>query len=445
MQVTVLSIGGSDSSGGAGIQQDLKTFNSFRVHGATAVTAVTAQNTQKINDFLVLPLDMIEKQIDAVMQDLHVKAAKTGMLANTEVIKLVKKKIREYNIKNLVVDPVMVATSGDALLDEKAIDEMRKLVSVARITTPNIREAEILSRIKIKTIRDMQKAADKLGNTVVKGGHLDAVDVLSYKGEVICYRSRIGKRDVRLHGAGCAYSAAIAASLAKETGILEAVAEAKKYVDAAIEKYLSVGHGSSLLDTGNIKLSETVRDRQKKGVLDNIEKAVNGFISHPEACRLVPEVGCNIAMALPGAMELGETAGLSGRLVKAERQVIPTGLVKFRGSSHMARVVLKAMEYDKEKRAAMNIKYGAEIMDACREQGYVIASFDRTKEPPSRETMEWGTSKAIEESDEFPDVIFDEGGRGREAMVRVLGCDAVDVKNKALEIAGILKQTTKFI
>ncbi|OYT52869.1 MAG: bifunctional hydroxymethylpyrimidine kinase/phosphomethylpyrimidine kinase [Candidatus Altiarchaeales archaeon ex4484_2] len=373
------------------------------------------------------------------MGDLNVKAAKTGMLANAEVIKLVRKKIKEYKIKNLVVDPVMVATSGDALLDEKAISEMRELISIARISTPNIHEAEILSGVEIKTINDMQRAAYELGNTVVKGGHLDAVDVLSYNGEIILYKSRIGRKKIKLHGAGCAFSAAIAASLAKEKNVPEAVAEAKKYVDSAIERYLRVGQGSYILDTGGIKLSETVEDERKKGVLDNIEKAINNLTANPQAYRLVPEVGSNIAMALPGAKKLDETAGLSGRMVKAERQVIPAGIVRFGGSSHMARVVLKAMEYNKEKRAAMNIKYTPEIVDACRELGYIISTFDRKKEPPSTGTMEWGTSKAIKEAGEFPDVIFDEGGRGREAMVRVLGGDAVEVKNKALEIAEILK------
>ncbi|MEA1925132.1 MAG: bifunctional hydroxymethylpyrimidine kinase/phosphomethylpyrimidine kinase [Candidatus Altiarchaeota archaeon] len=438
MELTALTIAGSDPSGGAGIQQDLKTFNSFRVHGATAITAVTAQNTRKVSDYLILPLDLIEKQIDAVMQDLHVKAAKTGMLANAEVINLVKKKIREYNIKNLVVDPVMVATSGDVLLDEKAINEMRKLISIARISTPNIYEAETLSGIKIKTINDMQKAADELGNTVVKGGHLDAVDVLSYNGEIILYKSRIGRKDIKLHGAGCAFSAAIAASLAREKSVPEAVAEAKKYMDSAIEKYLKVGQGSYVLDTGNIKLSETLEDERKNRVLDNIEQAINNFTANPQAYRLIPEVGCNIAMALPGARKLGETAGLSGRLVKAERQVVPAGLVKFRGSLHMARVVLKAMEYDKEKRAALNIKHSTEIIDACREH-YVTASFDRIQEPPSTGTMEWGTHKAIEAVGEFPDVIYDSGGIGKEAMIRILGYDAVEVVKKALVIAEILK------
>jgi len=439
MQATVLSIAGSDPSGGAGIQQDLKTFTHFKIHAATAVTAVTAQNTCEVKDYLILPPDLIEKQIDAVMEDLDVKAVKTGMLANAEVIKLVRKKIKEYKIKNLVVDPVMVATSGDALLDDEAISEMRELISIARISTPNIHEAEILSGVEIKTINDMQRAADELGNTVVKGGHLDAVDVLSYEGEVILYKSRIGRKKIKLHGAGCAFSAAIAASLAKEASVPKAVAEAKKYVDATIERYLKVGCGSYILDAGGIKLSESVGDERKKGVLDNIEKAIKNLTANPQAYRLVPEVGCNIAMALPGAKKLDETAGLSGRMVKAGRQVIPAGIVRFGGSSHMARVVLKAMQYDKEKRAALNIKYSQEMIDACLEQGYVMASFDRTKEPDSTGTMDWGTSRAIKEKGRFPDLIYDGGGLGKEAMIRVLGSDAVEVVNKTLKIAEILK------
>jgi hydroxymethylpyrimidine/phosphomethylpyrimidine kinase len=248
---TVLSIAGSDSGGGAGIQQDLKVFSAFGLHGASAITAVTAQNTRGVQKVLALPVDIIEAQIDSVMSDLAPAAVKTGMLANSEIIRAVAKKMRTYRVKNLVVDPVMVATSGHMLLEEDAIAAMKKLAGAATLSTPNLHEAEVLSGLRIRNEADMVAAAKKLGDCVVKGGHLNALDVLCYGGNIYRFPSR-EKKDFSIHGTGCAFSAAVACGLALEESIPDSVAAAKAFMDDVIGRSFSPGGGLRLADTAGI-------------------------------------------------------------------------------------------------------------------------------------------------------------------------------------------------
>lgn len=431
---TVLTIAGSDSSGGAGIQQDLKVFSAFRLHGASALTAVTAQNTVGVQRVFALPADVVEAQIDSVMQDIKPDAAKTGMLANSEIIDSVRRKIREYNIRNLVVDPVMVSTSGHRLLNEEAIEAMRKLVSVSKISTPNIYEAEVLSGIKIKTERDMVKAAEEIGDCVVKGGHLNAVDILFYGGKIYRFPPK-EKKKFSIHGTGCAFSAAVASNLALGKDIPSAVESAKEYMNSVIDRTFSPGSGLRLADAAGIKLALTYEENKKKEVIEKLEAAVYSLLNNENAYLLMPQVGSNVAMALPNASSLSEVAGISGRLVRCEKKVIPVGVIKFGGTSHVGRIVLTAMKFDPKMRAAMNIRYSEGIIETCSKLNFSISSFNRSKQPLDSKTMEWGTAEAIKEAGKVPDIIFDRGGVSKEAMVRILGKDAFSVVEKAKKIA----------
>ncbi|MEM3958614.1 MAG: bifunctional hydroxymethylpyrimidine kinase/phosphomethylpyrimidine kinase, partial [Thermoproteota archaeon] len=233
-----MTIAGSDSGGGAGIEADLKTFSVMGVHGTVALTAITAQNTVGVFAVQDVDLSIVEKQIDVVLEDIGVDAAKTGMLHRSEVLMLVARKVREYGFP-LVVDPVMVAKSGARLLKPEAEESLKKiLLPVATVVTPNIFEAEVLSGVKISTLTDMQAAARKIAElgpraVVVKGGHLEkngrAVDVVYTGGEFHeLHGIRIETKNT--HGTGCSFSAAIAAGLAKGRSIMEALEEAKKFI-----------------------------------------------------------------------------------------------------------------------------------------------------------------------------------------------------------------------
>jgi hydroxymethylpyrimidine/phosphomethylpyrimidine kinase len=246
-----LTIAGSDSGGGAGIQADLKTFAALGVHGTSAITAVTAQNTVTVSAIHEIPIRVIRAQIDAVVGDIGVQAAKTGMLASAEIIEAVAAAIREHGISNLVVDPVMVAKGGARLLHSNAIASMyRYLLPLAAVVTPNIPEAEVLLGRTLATIDDRRQAARDLvalgpRAAVVKGGHsvdAQAVDIY-WDGSVLVELAgrRIDTKNT--HGSGCVFSAAIAAGLAKGQEPLEAVRAAKVFINSAIEHSLELGKG----------------------------------------------------------------------------------------------------------------------------------------------------------------------------------------------------------
>lgn len=246
-----LTIAGSDSGGGAGIQADLKTFQELGVFGMTAITAITAQNTLGVQGVYPVPIEGISEQIDSIGADLTPDAVKTGMLFNSEIIKVVSEKIKQYSWTNLVVDPVMIAKGGAPLLQEEAIDALKHfLLPIATVITPNIPEAEVLSGQKIQSINDRKKAAEiifNLGakNVMIKGGHSEGeamIDLLFDGNEFFQFESkRIVTKNT--HGTGCTFSAAITAELAKGKNIREAIAIAKDFIQAAIEDDLMIGSG----------------------------------------------------------------------------------------------------------------------------------------------------------------------------------------------------------
>jgi hydroxymethylpyrimidine/phosphomethylpyrimidine kinase len=248
---TALTIAGSDSGAGAGIQADLKTFAAHGVYGLTAITAVTAQNSLGVTMAEALPADLVTAQIEAVVSDFGVHAAKTGMLANAAIVEAVAAAVRDLEIPLLVVDPVMIAKSGDRLLDDEALGAIKlELIGQAYLVTPNIPEAETLTNIEIRTDNDRKEAARRIvdmGATavVIKGGHLpsdDISDLLLHEGEFVEFRhARVPGRHT--HGTGCTFAAAITAHLAQGHGLRDAVREAQHYVAEAIRHAPDLGRG----------------------------------------------------------------------------------------------------------------------------------------------------------------------------------------------------------
>ncbi len=247
-----LTIAGSDSGAGAGIQADLKTFAAFGVYGTSAITAITAQNTIGVAAVLAVNAKLVGAQIDAIIADIGAHAVKTGMLANSAIIEIVAKKIRQHDLINIVVDPVMVATSGDLLIEKGAVAALRnKLIPLARIVTPNIPEAEVLAGMKLRGADEIREAAIrivKMGakTVLIKGGHLkgSAVD-LFYDGKRFASLSAPRIRSKNTHGTGCTLSAAIAAGLAQGQKLETAVTDAKRYITDALRYGYRIGSGHS--------------------------------------------------------------------------------------------------------------------------------------------------------------------------------------------------------
>lgn len=254
---TALTIAGSDSSGGAGVQADIKTMITNGVFAMSAITALTAQNTVGVQGIFEVSPEFLSMQIDSVFSDIRPDAVKIGMVSSAQLITVIADKLLQYKAENIVVDPVMVATSGSKLLCDDAVNIMKdKLLPIATVVTPNIPEAEVLSRREIKSAEDMIDAAAYISETyhcavLCKGGHNlnDANDLLYANGE---YRWFYGKRidNPNTHGTGCTLSSAIVSNLAKGQDLITAVENAKAYISGALADMLDLGAGSGPMNHG---------------------------------------------------------------------------------------------------------------------------------------------------------------------------------------------------
>lgn len=254
---TALTIAGSDSSGGAGIQADIKTMLAHHVYAMSAVTALTAQNTTGVTGIMEVPPEFLKAQLDAVFTDIFPDAVKIGMVSSAPLIRVIGKKLREYGAANIVVDPVMVSTSGSRLMAEDGAEALKEeLFPLAALITPNIPEACVLSGREISTPEDMEQAAEAIGraygcNVLLKGGHQlnDANDLLYSQGTLRWFRGR-RIENPNTHGTGCTLSSAIASNLARGMELEEAVKAAKEYLSGALGAMLDLGKGSGPLDHG---------------------------------------------------------------------------------------------------------------------------------------------------------------------------------------------------
>ena len=438
-----ITIAGSDSGGGAGIQADLKTFAALGVHGATAITSVTAQNTCSVTAVEDLKTEMIREQIKAVAEDLGIDAGKTGMLHTEEIIKTVSSEVSKYNFP-LVVDPVMIAKSGAPLLKPEAMNALESfLLPKATVVTPNRFEAEKLADMEIKDLEDAKIAARKISEmgpkaVVIKGGHLngeEAVDLLYHNGEFKTFSApRLNTKTT--HGTGCSFSAAIAAELAKKSDIEKAVEKAKKVVTLGIRFGLKVGKGYGPVNP----MAYLYRESSKYNVLTNLEEAKALVEATPEVAMLVPEVGMNIAMAIPYAESVADVAAIEGRIVKTSEGAKAVGNPKFGCSSHLARYLLEIHKYDKNKMAVINLKFSEETLKILKDWGKTISFYDRTKEPEETKnvegmTVQWGVREAIKQIGAVPDVIYHRGDIGKEPMIVVFGEQAYNLARLIVQLA----------
>ncbi|OYT40485.1 MAG: bifunctional hydroxymethylpyrimidine kinase/phosphomethylpyrimidine kinase [Desulfurococcales archaeon ex4484_58] len=441
-----ITIAGSDSGGGAGIEADLKTFMALGVHGTVAITSVTAQNTYEVTAIHDIPADVVYKQIEAIAIDMGIDAGKTGMLSNKNIIEAVAKAVEDYDFP-LVIDPVMIAKSGAKLLREDAIETLiKKLLPKAKVVTPNAPEASRLTGIKVVDLETARKAAKYLVEeigveaAIVKGGHLTgdkSIDILYWNKKFYELEApRI--KDGCTHGTGCAFSAAIAAGLAKGYNVVEAVKKAKDFITLAIDYGLKIGKGHCPVNPASwIEIPA-----YKFSVIENIKNALNKLLEKGELIhRYVPEVGMNLVMALPAqyARTVNDVAGVLGRIVKYGKTIKPVGPIEFGASSHLARLVLAILKHDPRVRAAVNVKYSEDLVERAKSRGYNVVFIDRRREPEDlkkREgsTMQWIVDEVFREKENTPDIIYDVGDVGKEAMIRVLGESAADVVNKLINI-----------
>ncbi len=420
--VVGLTIAGSDSIGGAGIQADIKAMASIGVHAASVITCVTSQNTQSVSAILPLPVDHVLSQLEAVLGDADVKAAKTGMLYSGEIVRAVAGRLSSEGIP-LVIDPVMVAGVGDSLQGKGLLRALREdLLPLATLVTPNRAEAEALVGRRITTSSDARKACRSIARlgpqgVLLKGGHFEddqVTDLLFVEGrfeEITAPRI-----DVHPHGGGCALSSYITGYLALGTEVKDAVVSARSRLIDAMQGHYRIGGGLEVLDT----LATLNREAVRYITLVELEEGIRSLV--PRLSReWVPEVGINFVYAIPDARYYEDVCGLEGRIVGSVTGASRVGCLAFGASRHVARVALTAMRFDKGKRSCLNLRYSEANLKKLKSLGLSVGSFDREKEPKQVKTMEWGTASAIEKLGYVPDVIFDKGGLGKEPMIRVIG------------------------
>jgi hydroxymethylpyrimidine/phosphomethylpyrimidine kinase len=439
----VLTIAGSDSGGGAGIQADLKVITLLGGYGMSVITALTAQNTVGVQGILEIPPRFVERQIDSVLSDIGVDAIKTGMLVNQEMIEVVSKKIKEYRVKNVVADPVMVSKSGVYLLRKDARDAfIKNLIPLSLVVTPNLMEASVLAGLKVNSLDRMKKAAHhiyKLGAkyVVVKGGHLKgmAIDLL-YDGKIFSEMEGPRIKSKNTHGTGCTFASAIATFLARGNSVPEAARKAKTFVTMAIQSGVSLGKG-----TGPTNPSAYVlREMERYQVVQELKRAVE-ILKEEKIGDLIPEVSSNLGYALPQAEGIEDVAAFPGRIVRFKDSAATSGDPEYGVSRHIANIILTVMKFDPEYCSAMNIRYSKENAARLRRKGFLMGHFDRRLEPKRLKvkegsSLEWGVGEVLRKMKRVPDFIYDEGDVGKEPMIRVLGKNPMEVVNKILKAMG---------
>jgi len=442
MMPRILTVAGSDSGGGAGIQADLKTIALLGGFGMSAVTALTAQNTLGVVEIQEVPADFVAQQMEAVISDIGVDALKTGMLANAGIVRVVCQKVRKYHLSKVVVDPVIVAKSGARLLSPEAEDVLKKeLLPLAQVITPNLPESEALTQRKIKASAGMRQAAlqlYKMGakNVLIKGGHLsgEPIDVFFDGRKFYEFKSpRIPTPHT--HGTGCTISAAIAVQLAKGSSVLEAVEKAKAFVTSAIQFSLPLGRGHGPVNPYAPAAREIERYRIIQSLREAFQKLQEKKVGH-----LFPEVQSNLGYALPYARGMEDVAAFPGRFVRVGREIFKVADPDFGASQHIARIILTAMAYDPEMRSAMNLRFSENILSRARGAGLTVSHFNRKEEPGRVKRMEgsslsWGVNRVLQKAKKIPDIIFDRGDVGKEPMIRVLGRDPAEVVAKVLRLS----------
>lgn len=430
-----LTIATSDSGGGAGIQADLKTMEAGGAFGTSVLVATTAQNTHGVESIHTLPTEEIRAQFDAVTKDFDVRAAKTGMLATTDIVETVTGQARAASFP-VVVDPVMVAASGDRLLEPEAESAYEALIAESTLVTPNADEAEVLTGIDIEDSTCAQQAAEQLVEmgadaALVKGGHVpgeDVADVLATEDTIETVRhARVDTEAT--HGSGCTLSSAIATRLAHGDDIAAAVRTSIDLLARAVRYNLDVGEGP-----GAVHHMVAVRDQAERDpTAERVAEVLNQFVRR-DVSRLVPEVGLNVVGATPYAEVPAECAAVEGRVTRTLDGVAANRGVRFNASTNVARFLLAAREYDPELRFAVNCRYDDGVAATLEALEWPVAEYDPTDQPDGAETLEWAAREAFSDVPETPVAVVGHAAPGWEPTVVLLAADTATLANRTVTI-----------
>jgi len=443
-----LTIAGSDSSGGAGIQADMKTMSALGIYSCTVITAITAQNTSNVDHILPLNADIIKKQIISILSDIPIHAIKIGMVYNNEIITAISDILRNLKIP-IVLDPIVSAGTGAQLLQREFLSDFKtKLIPICDVVTPNINEAEKLSGIKIKNESDIKKTALKIQkqgarNVVIKGGHfrneeMIIIDTILDEFGKFTVIKNPRMKIVETHGSGCNFSAAVTAFVALKFPIVKACTMANKYVHNSIVNTLKIGKGIPV----NNPISTMYEESCKYKVMEELANAVDQLTNIKNFEKLIPETQSNIAYAIPYAKKIEDVAGVNGRIVKLGDRSVPSSGIKFGASRHVASSILEYMKINQLVRSALNIKNDKKILDKCNRL-FRVTHYERELEPKTIKNKEgksisWGVSRALSKKPDA-DIIYHTGDMGKEPMIIIFGQNPQEVVDKVKKILNNMK------
>ena len=433
--MNLLSIGGSDPSSGAGIQSDLRTFSTDNVHWLTVITAITGQNTLKFGKVEPVSEDILKNQLQLVFSDFKIDGIKIGMVYDSQIIKIVYQQLKKLKTP-IVVDPVIKSTTGGELLKKTAIKDYKKyIIPLATVITPNKYEAEILSKTKInskimpeKTAKIIQKmGAENVSITGIqtKGNKISDF-ILEKNKKYVISGDKIAKIN---HGSGGNYTSAVLFSLAKNKSIKESLKFAKQYTYDSIKNAKKIGKGIVITDIN-----------KKEGIETELSESIQKFTEIKNIYKNIPECQTNFVYSKEKPKSTKEILGISGRIVKAGKKVIVAGELEYGGSKHVATAMLTVNKKFPQIQSAINIKYQNTTISKIKKLKLIVSRYDRNQEPNNVKnkgsTIEWGIKSAIKKLKEAPDVIFHNGGFGKEPMIIIFGDTPKNILKKISKIAG---------
>jgi hydroxymethylpyrimidine/phosphomethylpyrimidine kinase len=428
--MNILSVGGSDPSSGAGIQNDIKTISSLDGHCFTVITTITSQNTKRFSSVDPISPKTIGNQIESILSDFRIDAIKIGMVFNSGIIKAIHSKLRGMNVP-IILDPVIKSTTGGTLLTSNSLSDYKKfLIPLGFVITPNKFEAEVLSGIKIKTKKDCSRCAKKIRklgtkNVIITGIQLSKNKITDYvledKKQYFVSFQKFGKKN---HGSGCTFSSTLAFCIANGKTVIDSSKFAQKFTALSIKNAEKLGKGIAITKIKKL-------DQLQK----NLKNAVNEFTQIKNAYSLIPEVQTNFVFSKKHPKSINDIVGVTGRIVKDRNAVQIVGDFEYGGSKHVGNAVLTISKKFPAIRSAVNIKFNQNTVKKFQKMGYIVLSYDRFNEPTKIKTKEnstisWGIKKAIMDVSRAPDVIYHKGDFGKEPMILVFGREPDEVVKK---------------
>ena len=433
--MNLLSIGGSDPSSGAGIQSDVKTFAEFNAYGLTVITAITGQNTSSFGMIEPVSQKILKNQLESIISDFKIDGIKIGMVFNSQIIKILYHQLKKLKIP-IVVDPVLKSTTGGALIEKEAVLDFKKyIIPLATVITPNKFEAEMISKVKINSKSNLEKNAkiiQKMGakNVIITGieekNNKISDFVLEKNTKYTISGNKIANSN---HGSGCNYSAAIVFAISSNKTIRESVKFAKEFTYNSIKNAKKVGKGIKITDIQ--KIDE---------INSELSQAINEFVEIKNIYKNIPECQTNFVYSKQKPKSTKDILGISGRIVKAGKEVIVAGNLSYGGSKHVATALLTMNKKFPQIHSAINLKFQNTTISKIKKSKLKVSSYDRIQEPNNVKnkgsTIEWGIKSAIKNLKEPPDVIFHKGDFGKEPMIIIFGNTPKNILKKISKITG---------